>query len=108
MVPGRHLVHVVTCAVESMNPTPLFARYPGGGTSAYNPVMLPKVILYACMDKTYSSQRIAKASRENVYYMWLMGSTPLDLMTISRFRSVRLCEMIDEILIKMLKLLDHQ
>ena len=108
MVPERHLVRVVDCAVESMDLTPLFARYPGGGTSAYNPVMLLKVILYAYMDKTYSSRRIAKASRENIYFMWLTGSTPLDFMTISRFRSERLCGMIDEIFIEMLRLLEQE
>lgn len=108
MVPEHHVVRVVDRAVESMDLSPLLARYPGGGTSAYNPAMLLKVILYAYVDKTYSSRRIAKASRENIYFMWLTGSTPLDFMTISRFRSERLCGMIDGIFTEVLKLLEQE
>jgi transposase len=83
----------------------LFDLYPGGGTSAYHPVMMLKVIVYAYADKIYSSRRIAKATRENINFMWLTGNVPLDFMTINRFRSERLCGIIDDIFTEVVELL---
>ena len=99
------MVRVVDRAIESMNTQPLFDRYPGGGTSAYNPVMMLKVIVYAYADKIYSSRKIAKATRENINFMWLTGSVQLDFMTINRFRSERLKGMIDDIFTEVVDLL---
>ena len=75
LIPEKHMVRVVDRAIESMNTQPLFDRYPGGGTSAYNPVMMLKVIVYAYTDKIYSSRKIAKATRENINFMCI--SNPL-------------------------------
>lgn len=105
LIPENHMVRVVDRAVESMNTQPLFDRYPGGGTSAYNPVMMLKVIVYAYADKIYSSRRIAKATRENINFMWLTGNVQLDFMTINRFRSERLRGIIDEIFTEVVDLL---
>jgi transposase len=105
IIPENHMVRVVDRAIESMNTQPLFARYPGGGTSAYNPVMLLKVIVYAYSDKIYSSRKIAKATRENINFMWLTGNVQLDFMTINRFRSERLKGIIDDIFTEVVELL---
>jgi len=105
LIPENHMVRVVNRTIESMNTRPLFDRYPGGGTSAYNPVMLLKVIVYAYADKIYSSRRIAKATRENINFMWLTGNVQLDFMTINRFRSERLNGIIDEIFTEVVDLL---
>lgn len=105
LIPENHMVRVVDRAVESMNMQPLFDRYPGGGTSAYNPEMMLKVIVYAYADKIYSSRRIAKATRENINFMWLTGNVQLDFMTINRFRSERLKGIIDDIFTEVVDLL---
>jgi transposase len=105
LVPPGHMVRVVDRAMESMNCQPLFDRYPGGGTSAYHPVMMLKVIVYAYADKIYSSRRIAKATRENINFMWLTGNVQLDFMTINRFRSERLTGIIDDIFTEVVDLL---
>ena len=105
LIPENHMVRVVDRAIESMNTKPLFDLYPGGGTSAYNPVMMLKVIVYAYADKIYSSRRIAKATRENINFIWLTGNTPLDFMTINRFRSERLKGIIDEVFTEVVALL---
>ena len=105
LIPENHMVRVVDRAIESMNTQPLFDRYPGGGTSAYNPVMMLKVIVYAYADKIYSSRRIAKATRENINFMWLTGNVQLDFMTINRFRSERLKGIIDDIFTEVVDLL---
>ena len=105
LIPENHMVRVVDRAIESMNTQPLFDRYPGGGTSAYNPVMMLKVIVYAYADKIYSSRNIAKATRENINFMWLTGNVQLDFMTINRFRSERLKGIIDDIFTEVVDLL---
>jgi len=105
LIPENHMVRVVDRAIESMDVKPLLDRYPGGGTSAYNPVMMLKVIVYAYADKIYSSRKIAKATRENINFMWLTGSVQLDFMTINRFRSERLKGIIDEVFTEVVDLL---
>jgi hypothetical protein len=67
--------------------------------------MMLKVIVYAYADKTYSSRRIAKATRENIHFMWLTGNRPIDFMTINRFRSERLKGIIEDIFTEVVHLL---
>jgi transposase len=105
LIADNHMVRVVDRAIDNMNTQPLFDRYPGGGTSAFNPVMMLKVIIYAYADKIYSSRKIAKATRENINFLWLTGNTQLDFMTINRFRSERLRGIIDEIFTEVVELL---
>jgi transposase len=105
LIPENHMVRVVDRAIESMETKPLFDRYPGGGSSAYNPAMMLKVVVYAYADKIYSSRKIAKATRENINFMWLTGNVQLDFMTINRFRGERLKGIIDEIFTEVVDLL---
>lgn len=105
LIPTNHMVRVVDAAIEKMNCEPLFAQYPGGGTSAHHPVMLLKVIVYAYTDKIYSSRQIAKGTRENINFLWLTGNVQLDHMTINRFRSERLNGIIEEIFAEVVELL---
>ena len=69
-IPADHLVRVVNEAVEKIDLSSLLAQYPGGGRSSYHPQMMLKVLVYAYAEKIYSSQWIAKAMRENIYFMW--------------------------------------
>lgn len=108
MIPEGHMVRVISQAVDQMDLTRLLSRYPGGGTSSYHPAMLLKVLFYAYADHIYSSRRIAKASRENIHFLWLTGNTPLDHMTINRFRGERMNGIIEEIFAEVLELLATQ
>ena len=105
LISSSHMVRVIDSAIEKMDLTPLLSRYEGGGAPAYNPVMMLKVIVYAYADKIYSSRQIAKATRENIHFMWLTGNTQLDFMTINRFRSERLQGIIEEIFTEVVHLL---
>jgi transposase len=105
MIPQNHLVRVVDRAIEKMNTQPLFDRYEGGGASAYNPVMMLKVVVYAYATKIYSSRQISKATRENINFLWLTGCTQLDFMTINRFRSERIKGIIENIFTEIVALL---
>jgi transposase len=101
----NHLVRVVNAAIEKMDLRVLFAQYQGGGTSSYHPKMMLKVLIYAYTQQIYSSRKIAKGLRENIYFMWLSGNSQPDFHTINRFRGVVVKESINEIFGAVLTLL---
>jgi transposase len=104
-IPPRHLVRVVNTAIEKMDLSKLLAQYKGGGTSSYHPKMLLKVLVYAYTQQVYSSRKIAKALRENIYFMWLSGNQQPDFRTINRFRSEVVKDVIEDIFTSVLELL---
>lgn len=87
MIPEGHLVRVVNEIIDGIEIDSLLENYKGGGTSSYHPKMMLKVLVYAYVDKVYTSRRIAKAVRENVNYMWLAGNNKPGFRTIARFRA---------------------
>ncbi len=95
MVPVDHLVRQVDEIINRIDTSALDKQYKGGGTSAYHPVMLLKVILYAYSQQIFSSRRIAKALRENIHFLWLSRMNQPDFRTVNRFRSVILRETIE-------------
>lgn len=101
----NHLVRVVHAAVEKMDLSKVYAQYAGGGTSSYHPKMLLKVLIYAYSQQIFSSRKIAKALRENIYFMWLSGNSKPDFHTINRFRGVVVKETIGEIFTAVLLIL---
>lgn len=105
MIPKNHVVRVVNDAIDKMNLEPLLAKYPGGGRSSFNPVMMTKLIVYAYTDKIFSCRRISKAARENIMYMWLCGGNTPDFMSINRFRSERMKDVILNVFAEVVDLL---
>jgi transposase len=104
-IPPKHLVRVVNTAIEKMDLSAMLAQYKGGGTSSYHPKMLLKVLIYAYTQQLYSSRKIAKALRENIYFMWLSGNQQPDFRTINRFRSEVVKDVIEEMFTSVLELL---
>jgi transposase len=104
-IPHNHLVRVVNTTIEKMHLTALLTQYKGGGTSSYHPKMLLKVLVYAYTQQVYSSRKIAKALRENIYFMWLSGNQHPDFRTINRFRSEVVKEVMEDIFTSVLELL---
>lgn len=97
LIPEGHLVRVVSEMIEQLDMEALKKQYKGGGTSAYHPKMLLKVIIYAYTQRAFSSRRIAKELRENVNYMWLSGMSRPDHRTINRFRGEVMKEAVEEV-----------
>lgn len=97
LIPQAHVVRVVNRIVDGLRTKVLLDTYQGGGASAYHPVMLLKVLIYAYVSKVYASRLIAKALRENINFMWLSGMSRPDFRTINDFRSGRLKSVIDEV-----------
>jgi transposase len=105
VIEPNHLVRVVNGAIEKMDLRVVYEQYKGGGTSSYHPKMLLKVLIYAYAQQLYSSRKIAKALRENIYFMWLSGNSQPDFRTINRFRGVVVKEVIAEIFAAVLLIL---
>ncbi len=104
-IEAGHLVRVIHAVVEKMDLSKVYEQYAGGGTSSYHPKMLLKILLFAYSQQIYSSRKIAKALRENIYFMWLSGYSQPDFHTINRFRGVVLKETIEEIFTAVLLIL---
>lgn len=62
-------MRIVDSTIDSIDTTELYAFYPRGGASAYDPKMLLKVIVYAYASDIYSTRKIERATRENIHFM---------------------------------------
>jgi len=57
-----------------------------GGSSAYHPVMLLSVVIYAYMNSIFSSRQIAKKLKQDLAFMYVAGNNLPDFRTLARFR----------------------
>lgn len=109
LIEKTHLVRVVNDVVEGMDLSGLINRYKGGGTTAYQPRMLLKILLYAYCTKIYTGRRIARALCQDIHFMWLSAFSRPDFRTINNFRSGRAKEAIESLFKGLLLFLtDHQ
>ena len=91
--------------MEELDYTVLMKAY---STQGRNPVVSPKilfkVLVYAYMNNIYSSRKIEKACRRDINFIWLLeGRKAPDHNTISRFRTERLAEIIDDLFSQLVK-----
>lgn len=108
LIEEHDLVRVVNHVVDSLDISGLINQYKGGGTTAYHPRMLLKILLYAYSVKIYTGRKIAKALRQDIHFMWLSGMSRPDFRTINNFRSSKAKEVIEQLFQQMLLfLLDH-
>jgi transposase len=105
LIGANHLVRVVNEVVESMDLSDLFSLYVGGGTTAYHPRMLLKVLLYAYSVKIYTGRKIARALSQDIHFMWLSGMSRPDFRTINSFRSSKAKEVIELLFNELLEFL---
>lgn len=106
-IPDNHPVLIVNQVVDELNIDCLLSQYKGGGSSAYHPRMMLKVLFYAYLCNIYSCRKIAKALQENIYFMWLSGNSTPDFRTINRFRGEALKEDIKELFTQIVLLLQQ-
>lgn len=104
-IPDNHIVRIVDQIIDSIDISPLLELYKGGGSSAYHPKMLLKVIVYAYTQRIYSGRVIAKNLRENIYFMWISAKNTPNFRTINNFRSKHLKNEINTIFANVIALL---
>lgn len=85
----NHPCRIVSDVTGRLDLSELEATYRGGGASSYDPLMMLRVIVYACLVNVCSGRQIARLLKESVVFMWLPGMSFPDFRTISLFRSRR-------------------
>lgn len=108
LIPEKHVVRVVNRAIDNIDVSKLYEKYEGGGRSSFHPVMMLKVVIYAYTQKIYTCRMIAKECRENIMFMWLSGCAKPDYITINRFRSERMKDVIIDIFAEVVDLLNRE
>ncbi len=96
-IPQNSPVRLINQIVDNLDITKVFDTYKGGGTSAYHPRMMLKVVLFSYLNNMYSCRKIEQALQDRVSFMWLSGNQTPDHNTINRFRSSHLKNTIHEI-----------
>lgn len=96
-VPKNSPARIINQIVDNLDLSKVFDTYKGGGTTAYNPRMMLKVVLYSYLNNIYSSRKIEQALTDRVSFMWLSGNQTPDHNTINRFRSSHLKDSIHEV-----------
>lgn len=94
LIPEDHVCRIINNLVEGIDLSHLESTYKGGGTSAYHPKMMLKVLLYGYSRQIYSCRKIASALEENIHFMWLSEMQRPNFRTINNFR-LRLKDEID-------------
>lgn len=90
LIPENHSARLIDSVVDQLEISDIIAQYKGGGRSSYHPKMLLKILFYGYLNNTYSCRKIARATQENIYFMWLCGGLQPDFRTINDFRGKRL------------------
>ena len=83
-----HLARFILALVlEHLNLGEIEAAYASErGQPPFDPAMMTALLLYGYCHGVYSSRRIAKATRERVDFMSIVGLDPPDFRTVSDFR----------------------
>ena len=108
LVPENHMVRVVDAVIDRLDISDILSTYRGGGSSAFNPKMMLKVLVFAYLSNVYSSRRIEDLLRRDIYFMWLAGMKRPDFRTINYYRGKRLKEGFDAVFTQVVRLLHEE
>ena len=104
-IPENHPVRLIDAVVNSLDISNILKLYKGGGTSAYHPRMMIKVLFYSYLSNVYSCRKIAKALTENIHFMYISGNSTPDFRTINDFRGKILKNHIQKLFAEVVKIL---
>lgn len=78
--------------LEGLNYTKLLSKYSDlGRNSSVPPSIMFKILVYAYMNRAYSSREIERLCQCDIHFLWLLqGYAPPSHNTINRFRKERL------------------
>jgi transposase len=106
-IPENHPVRLINDVVDKLDISKIMAEYKGGGTTAFAPRMMLKVLFYSYLSNVYSCRKIAKALHENIYFMWISGNSTPDFRTINNFRGQKLKHHIHDLFAEVVKMLQE-
>lgn len=90
-IPSDDPVRLLSAFVEGMELLDLYSTYKKIKNNQASPRQLLKVVIYAAMNRIYSSRDIEKACKRDINFMYLLEGKPApDHATIARFISLHL------------------
>jgi len=91
MIPADDPVRLLSAFVEGMDLSELYATYDRVRKNQASPRQMLKVMIYASMNRLFSSREIETACKRDINFMYLLESMPApDHATIARFISLHL------------------
>ena len=105
VIPADDSVRLLDEIVEEMDLSPLHRAYERHGRHpATAPSTMLKIMLYANMERIYSSRGIETACKRDINFIWLLnGAKAPNYHEIARFRSKRLSECAEELFVQLVK-----
>jgi transposase len=98
-IPSDDPVRLLSAFVEEMNLSDLYETYDRIRKGQASPRQMLKVVIYAAMNRIYSSRDIESACKRDINFMYLLDSMPApDHSTIARFISLHLSQCAKQIM----------
>ena len=102
-IPAKDPVRLLSQIIEEMDLKSLYDTYQRINRRGPSPTQMLKVIIYASMNRIYSSRDIERACKRDIHFMYLLeDSLPPDHSTIARFRTLHLNPCIKKIMKEMM------
>jgi transposase len=106
IIPDDDSVRLLGQIVEEMDLTGIYQSYSRFRNNQATPKQMLKILLYAYMNRFYSSRKIETACKRDINFMYLLeGAHPPDHATIARFRSLHFAPAAKNILAQMTHIL---
>ncbi|MBP2658581.1 MAG: transposase [Firmicutes bacterium] len=106
IIPNDDSVRLLGQIVEKMNLTGIYQSYSRFRNHQASPKQMLKILVYAYMNRFYSSRKIEIACKRDINFMYLLeGSHAPDHATIARFRNLHFAPVAKAILTQMTHLL---
>jgi transposase len=106
IIPSDDSVRLLGQIVEEMNLIGIYQSYSRLRNNQATPKQMLKILLYAYMNRFYSSRKIETACKRDINFMYLLeGAHAPDHATIARFRSLHFAPVAGNILAQMTQIL---
>ena len=99
----KHSARIISDVVDRIDISSITNSYNGGGSTAYHPAMMLKILIYAYSRGIYSSRRMESELESDTAFMYLSGMQRPDFRTICLFRSQH-ADAISQIFIEVVRL----
>ena len=87
---------------DTLNYTRLYDEYLRHWRSI-DPVVMFEILVFAYMNRIYSSRAIEQACKTDIRFMWLLqGQSAPDHATIARFQNERLTDVIEDLFVQLI------
>ena len=106
LIPADDPVRLLSAFVEGMELSDLYQTYGKIKKNQASPRQLFKIIIYASMNRIYSSRDIETACHRDINFMYLLEGKPVPVhATFARFRNIHFAPCAKQILAEMSNLL---